>query len=395
MIAPTANKKWVSVWGNAMSVTERTAATYGRDITFRYPVPVAFDGDGIRLTFDNFCGTRDVFLTCAYVARAVGDEQMRGFTACPVTFGGEQGVSVPAGGSVVSDPVSLSVRRGELLSVSFYFADYVELRSGVVFKGPLSRGNYSFGNCVLDEHLPIERTRNTDVCYFLSDVSVYTDGANGAVICYGDSITAQSWPDYLALEFAKDRVSNRSAVRKAASGTRVLRQYDCATYQSYGLKGSIRFPHEIEAVNGAVAVVIQQGINDIIHPVGSTENPFRPWSDLPTAEELIGGLKSYIAFAREKGLQVYMGTLLPVEGWRTYAPFREELRSAVNDFIRDTDLLDGVIDFDKVVRDPLRPTRLGRGYDSGDHLHPSEAAYRIMAQEAARVLAKPKKMQLS
>ena len=117
MIAPTANKKWVSVWGNAMSVTERTAATYGRDITFRYPVPVAFDGDGVRLTFDNFCGTRDVFLTCAYVARAVGDEQMRGFTACPVTFGGEQGVSVPAGGSVVSDPVSLSVRRGELLSV--------------------------------------------------------------------------------------------------------------------------------------------------------------------------------------------------------------------------------------------------------------------------------------
>ena len=87
-----------------------------------------------------------------------------------------------------------------------------------------------------------------------------------------------------------------------------------------------------------------------------------------------------------------MGTLLPVEGWRTYAPFREELRAAVNDFIRDTDLVDGVIDFDKAVRDPLRPTRLGRGYDSGDHLHPSEEAYRVMAQEAARVLEKPKKV---
>ena len=64
------------------------------------------------------------------------------------------------------------------------------------------------------------------------------------------------------------------------------------------------------------------------------------------------------------------------------------MRSAVNDFIRDTDLLDGVIDFDKVVRDPLRPTRLGRGYDSGDHLHPSEEAYRAMAREAARVLGR-------
>ena len=388
----TANRKWVGIWGNAMSVTERTAATHGKDITFRYPVPVPFDGDAVRLTFDNFCGTEDVTLTCAYVALAVGDEQMRGFTACPVTFGGRTEVVLPAGKSVVSDPVAMSVRRGSLLSVGFYFENFVELRSGVVFKGPLSRGNYAFGNHVLSEHLPIERTRNTDVCYFLSDVSVLTDGKNAAVVCYGDSITAQSWPDYLAMEFSRGGVSDRSVVRKAASGTRVLRQYECATYEAYGLKGSIRFPHEISAVDGASAVVIQHGINDIIHPVGSTENPFRPWSDLPTAEDLIEGLKFYIAEARKRGLRVYMGTLLPVEGWRTYAPFREELRAAVNDFIRDTDLIDGVIDFDKAVRDPLRPTRLGRGYDSGDHLHPSEEAYRVMAQEAARVLEKPKKV---
>ena len=46
----TANRKWVGIWGNAMSVTERTAATHGKDITFRYPVPVPFDGDAVRLT---------------------------------------------------------------------------------------------------------------------------------------------------------------------------------------------------------------------------------------------------------------------------------------------------------------------------------------------------------
>ena len=44
---------------------------------------------------------------------------------------------------------------------------------------------------------------------------------------------------------------------------------------SYGLKGSNRFLHEIPAA-GADTIIIQQGINDIIHPVGTDINPFRP-----------------------------------------------------------------------------------------------------------------------
>lgn len=379
-------KKWVSVWGNAMSVTERTAAGYGKDITFRYPVPVAFDGDAVRLTFDNFCGTEDAELSCVYVAQGVGDEQTQGATACAVTFGGEQGTVIPAGGAVVSDPVPAELRRGTLLTVSFYFAGYVELRSGVDASGPLSRGSFAFGNHVKSEHLPIERTRSTDTYYFLSDVSVHTAEGNAAIICYGDSVTARSWPDYLTLELAKGGISGRSVVRKAASGSRILRQYGCAAYESYGLKGSVRFPHEIDAVDGARYVIILHGINDIIHPVGTTENPFRPWSDLPVRTELTGGLISYIDMAHERGLKVFLGTLLPIEGWRTYEPFREQLRAGVNEFIRETPLADGLIDFDKVVRDPLRPTRLSKACDSGDCLHPSEEGHRAMAREAARVL---------
>ena len=38
-----------------------------------------------------------------------------------------------------------------------------------------------------------------------------------------------------------------------------------------------------------------------------------------------------------------------------------------------------MIDFDKVVRDPGAPTRLLKLYDSGDHLHPSEAGYKALA----------------
>ena len=104
-------------------------------------------------------------------------------------------------------------------------------------------------------------------------------------------------------------------------------------------------------------------------------------SDLPTAEELINGLKKYIALARSFGYQVYVGTLLPMGGWRTDAPFRQELRHAYNEFIRTTDLIDGCIDFDKALRDPVATDCFFPEYDSGDHLHPSIKGYQRMAQE--------------
>ncbi|MBP5242956.1 MAG: lipase [Clostridia bacterium] len=379
-------KTWVSIHGNAMSITDRAAADYGKNITFRYPIPVPFDGDAVKLTFDNFCGTEPVTITYARIAVAVGAEQVQPNENYLITFHGVPSVTIPAGKKAECDPSPLHARKGSLLSVSFYFADYVQLRSGVTITGPLSKGNYTFGNFVDSEQLPQEHTRNTKIRYFLSDVSLLTEPQNKAVICYGDSITAQSWPDYLAMEFPACGEQNRSVVRKAASGTRILRQYSCATYESYGLCGKIRFPHEIPSVNGADSVIIQQGINDIIHPVGVVENPFRPWSDLPKTAELIEGLKKYIHQARKYGLKVYMGTLLPFEGWRTYADFRENMKEEVNAFIRSTDLIDGVIDFDKVVRDPLHPTRFQKEFNSGDNLHPSELAYREMAKEAARVL---------
>lgn len=121
----------------------------------------------------------------------------------------------------------------------------------------------------------------------------------------------------------------------------------------------MRFPREAKA-SGADTVIIQHGINDIIHPVGVEVNPFRPWSDLPTAEELIQGLRQYIAQAKEYGLDVYMGTLLPIYGWRTYEPFREELRCAVNEWIRSTKEIQGCIDFDRALCDSLDPRLLQR-----------------------------------
>ena len=57
---------------------------------------------------------------------------------------------------------------------------------------------------------------------------------------------------------------------------------------------------------------------------------------------------------------------------------REEHRVAFNNWIRDNGVLDGVVDFDKALRDPAHPTQMLPIYDCGDGLHPSDLGYCTM-----------------
>lgn len=370
--------RFVTAWGNATSIAERRPENYAKNLTLRYPVKLFVSGDALRIRLDNFCGTEPITVTSANISRSICGSSIHTATICPLTFDGKESVTIQAGEAVLSDTIAFSVTAGETLAVSLYFADFTQMRSGIVITGPLSGGYFAVGDQSKYADFDRDTSKKTNFYYFLTDVEILTDTNAKTLICYGDSITAQAWPDFLMERAFRVSGGRRAVIRRAACGTRILKQYDNITYDSYGLKGEIRFPREILA-ESADAVLIQHGINDIIHPVGTDVNPFRPWSDLPTAQELIEGLRRYIEIARKHDLSVYLGTLLPIEGWRTYAPFREELRCEVNEWIRTTKEADGCVDFAAAVCNPEHPAAFAEGFDSGDHLHPSLAAYQKMA----------------
>ena len=373
---------YVSIWANATSISDRRESVYARDLTLRYPIRVCFAGTRLRLRFSNLTGTQPITLTRVFVA--LRDEAS--YLPLPVTLGGFPSLTIDPGHEVTSDEISINVRAGQTLDVSLYLGDYTQMNAGTLITGPLSRGQYCYGNFAEQRDLPIDLTRKTQWFYFLNTIDLLTDDANHALVCYGDSITAQSWPDYLAMRSFEQGSGHVSVIRRAVSGTRILRQYDCITYQAYGLKGATRFPIEMN-VAGATDVIIQHGINDIIHPVGTDVNPFRPWSDMPTLDDLIRGFEQiYLQHARQLGLRVWSGTLLPIEGWRTYDANRDRLRNEFNEWLRTSSQFDGCIDFDRAVRDPRRPASFAPGFDSGDHLHPSESAYIAMAAAVPQFL---------
>lgn len=363
----TEYSKWVACWGNATSITDRRECTYARDVTLRYPIYMPFNGDKLRLRFSNLTGTEAVTITECVLRTSHGH--------CAEV----ENIIIPAGEETETAAIELPIVAGETLTVSLYLGTFTQMNAGTLITGPLSKGQYAYGHFTKEAALPKDLTRNTNWFYFLNTIDIHTEEANHALICYGDSITAQSWPDHLTLRCQAEGWEHVSIIRRAVSGTRILRQYDCITYAAYGLKGATRFPIEAN-VSGASAVIIQHGINDIIHPVGTDVNIFRPWSDLPTIEELEDGIKHiYITHARKLGLSVYSGTLLPIEGWRTYNEQRDTMRNALNEWLRTSPDFDGCIDFDQAVRNPQHPQAFATGFDSGDHLHPSEAAYKAMA----------------
>ena len=377
--------KWVAMWGNAMSIVDNMPETYSKNITLRYPIFCPFNGDSLRLRFDNFAGTETITINKITISQCKEEENAIENSFVIVNIP-KDGLKIPPKQNILTEPIRFNVEEGKKILVSFYLKDFTLMRSSVAILGPLSLGFYGIGDMTEIANPDINLTKKTSWFYFLSDIDVHTNDENKAIICYGDSITSQDWPDYLMLELKKNNVNNLSVIRKAASGTRILREYSCITYESYGLCGKNRIPRELN-VSGAKYLIIQQGINDIIHPVGLKENKFRPMEDLPTLPELIKGMEYYIKEAEKKGLEIFLGTLLPIYGWRTYEDFREELKNGFNDWMRNKVDKKHVIDFHKVLEDENDFRKFKNGYDSGDHLHPSVEAYKKMAEEAFKSIS--------
>ena len=206
-------QKWVSVWGNAVSIAENRPERYAKEITLRYPIVSPFSGSGVRLTFDNYCGTEPVTLEKVTI--------FCGSAFHPVTFGGERRVTLPAEGNAISDTLETPVTAGERLLVSFYLRDFTLMRSVVFTCGALSGGLYANGDETENFNISMDTSRKTQLTYFLSNVSVRTAPENRTIICYGDSITAQDWPDDLQLRCRKDGFEH--SARISLPDVRILR----------------------------------------------------------------------------------------------------------------------------------------------------------------------------
>ena len=371
------SQHWMAVWGCPITRPSRHPGEWMKDMTIRMELFMTVDGEGLRLHFSNLFGDNEVRIRRATVSVAVERRELDPERLVTVHFEGrEEGVIAPHG-ELSSDELALSFCAGERLSVNLYFEDFTQVTTAHQNSGSRIPKWACPGDQTASIRLPMEQYGDAPWFPFLHTVDALCQEDCYSVAAFGDSITAQTWPDRLNERLFAAGIRHATVIRKAISGSRVLREYPCASYYSYGPKGLDRFEREVVRA-GVKKVIVLHGVNDLIHPMYEP-NPWRPISDLPTAEELIAGLRYYVETAHAHGIEIYLSPILPFKGWHSHEQRREEIRQAVNRWIREESGADGVIPFDDALADPADKNRLRAEYDSGDHLHPSGDGAQVMA----------------
>jgi lysophospholipase L1-like esterase len=376
--APARGGDWVTSWGaSPQAAAPGTLAAGGfHDQTIREIVYTSAGGNLIRVRLTNAFGTSPLRIGHVTVAQAALGAAVVPGTIHPVLFGGRASVRIPPGAQVLSDPVAMQVGPEQDLAVSVYLPG----RTG---RATLHWDAYQVNWVSAAGDHAAEAGSGAFVTpvaqwYYLSGLVVQSSGADGTVVALGDSITDgvgstvggnARWPNDLAQRLDARPGPTLSMANEGIGGNRVL-----AGSRVFGVSAEDRFARDALDQPGVRDIILLEGINDIGFSA-SLANP----DGVIIAARIIAGYERLIAEAHARHIRIFGATLLPFQGAGYYTPEGEAAREAVNTWIRASGAFDGVIDFDRVMRDPADPRRLNPVYDCGDHLHPDDAGYLAMA----------------
>ncbi|MCD8107119.1 MAG: GDSL-type esterase/lipase family protein [Oscillospiraceae bacterium] len=368
---------WVTAWAAAPEAADVDTIPSNPGLkgnTVRQVIRPSISGDTITITLSNEYGTIPVVFESVHIAKlkSSGSDAIDTSTDTVLTFNGSESITVEAGETVTCDAVSFDVEALEDIAISIKLGDYT---GGTVTCHKLS--NYSTwvteGDCVSDESFSAVKVMSS--WYYITRLDVWSEAGTKAVVCLGDSITDgacstynqyQSWCDQLAVMLnSNSDTENISVVNMGISGNMLTGDSDDTALN--------RLERDVLSVSGVRYVILLIGIND----VGTAQ------ADI--SDEMIECYKEIISLCHAAGLKVYAGTLTPVKGNFYYSELHEKIRTAVNEFLTSDDSgFDGVIDFASAIASEEDSAQMADEYNgsTADYLHPGDAGYARMAEEA-------------
>jgi mannan endo-1,4-beta-mannosidase len=385
----TAAADWVGAWsaspadpGPLAGAIPSYGGTGGQ--TVRNVVHVTLGGSRLRIHLSNLFGSRTVRFEDVRIALSTGGAAVDAPSSRRVSFNRTTTVTLSPGHQVTSDPVDLPVRAGQNLAVSLYSSGAT---GDATTSGSLFHTNYVSGAGDATASTPRSAFPTaTDSWFWLDGIDVVASSPNaGAIVALGDSITAGyestenenlDWVDLLADRFRSEH-RQLSVLNAGIAGNNLHESSPC-----YGRSALDRLDRDVLDQAGARYVIVDEGDNDITHP---NEPPTAPLYACLThrkisAAGMIALFKLAIRRIHARHLKAIGVTLSPFGRYAYWSPAIEAERDAINHWIRTTHAFDGIIDSDRVLRDPAHPAWLNPRYDSGDGLHPNDAGHAAMAR---------------
>jgi lysophospholipase L1-like esterase len=374
--AKPAPEAWVGTWATSAFDGDpwHTIPTLV-DSTLREIVHTSIPGRALRVRFTNEFGKEPLRIGAATIAASSGVSGIDAASLHDLTFGGSPSIVIPPGAEVLTDSVAMSTPAFSNLAISLYLP-LQQISDVTVHSGAQQDNFIATGSHVRDASFtePVV----IPSWYFVKGVDVEpTNARAAAIVAFGDSITDGAlstvnanhrWPDYLAVRLKNNPATAHLAVLNEGIGG------NCVLIHCVAANALARFDRDVLSQAGVKYVIVLESINDI----GRLHSPNLPEYKL-TAEDLEQGLAQLVERAHEHGIKVFGATLTPYKGAGYFTETGEQIREAVNKWILTSGIFDGAIDFDKATRDPANPLMFSPQADGGDHLHPKDPGYQIMA----------------
>lgn len=374
---------WSGSWAASQQVPEPENALAPEDLhsaTLRQIVHLSSGGAQLRVRISNKFGTQPLHIAAAHIALPLSPSgpAINSGTDRALLFGGRPDTTIPAGAEYFSDPLAYPTRPSSSVAISMYFDAPPQGETG-------HPGSHATSYILSGDHLKdpsLAGAKHLDHWFQLSGVDVAGSRPGNAIVALGDSITDghgsttngnDRWVDDLAARLqGSERTRSLGVLNEGIGGNRLL-------LDKLGPNALARFDRDVLGQSGVKYVIVLEGINDLGTAMRQGEIPQVKNQELVRA--IIDAYSQMIERAHAHGLLIFGATLTPDQKSSYYdpGPLAEQDRQSVNEWIREAGHFDGLIDFDKAVRDPQHPAQLLPAYDSGDHLHPSPDGYHAMA----------------
>jgi len=366
---------WVGTWSCAPQLVEPHNMPPEPGLTnstLRQVVRVSIGGDSVRVRFSNEFSSSPVTIRKANIALSAGGSKIDASTITMLTFNNNQEVTMEPGMAVTSDPVAFRIKPRTDIAITIFFGT----TSPDVTGHPGSR---TTSYLISGDHTSMPELSDAataDRWYIINGIDVKASDKAASIVVIGNSITdgrgsgtnkQNRWPDILAERLIQNPATSNVAVLNQGIGG------NCVLRPCLGPSALDRFERDVLRQHGVHWLIILEGINDIGQAPDSI-------AAISIADNLITAYKQMTEKAHSSGIKVYGATILPFKGSFYYTNFREAARRKVNEWIRQNNYFDAIIDFDMIMRNPEDTLSLLPETHTGDFLHPNEKGYRIMGE---------------
>lgn len=377
-------EKWCSTWGYANLDFSAFPLAADNDVQL-FSFCNLISGSAFRIRFQNQFQKVPVRIKTARLWMQKEDKHIELAISCNQ----QEVFDIPGKSGLWSDPLEAEFTAGEWLTVYLAFEDHTQAFCGCTFlensmmrvehydrterqKKEISDLSKAFASLEPDHQIVMG----------FDQIQIQTEEKISVVAVFGDSITHMSrWSAPLAEKMLQENVGKMVLINKGIGGNRLLHDSPPGSDHGnwFGKKGTQRFESQLFYDDfHADHIILLEGINDILQPLYGVA----PKKETVTAQEITDGLEYCAHVAHQHNACIYIATLLPFNGFLSYwSQELEEMRGLINQWIRNSRVFDGILDFDLWLRDSNNPTKLDKKGGSQDNLHPGVIGGKMIADQ--------------